>query len=83
MVVTVAVADGLSVAVGGTGLAVFVTDGLAVAVASSVAVGRAVGVMVGAVLQETTNNNKIAEISFFNFHLSSKSHDTANPKGCQ
>ena len=79
----VAVAEGLGVADAGTGLAVFVAEGLTVAVDSSVAVGKEVGAMVGAALQETTNNNKIAEISFFNLHLSSKNHHTANQNGCQ
>jgi hypothetical protein len=79
----VAVAEGLGVADAGTGVAVYVAEGLAVAVGSSVAVGSEVGAMVGAVLQETTNNNKIAESSFFNLHLSSKCHDTAKQNTCQ
>ena len=80
---TAAVAEGLGVAVAGSGLGEFVTEGCTVAVASTVSVGIEVGVAVGAVVQETTNNSKITEINFFNFHLSSKSHDTANQKGCQ
>jgi hypothetical protein len=79
----VAVAEGLGVAVARTGLGEFVTEGMAVAVVPSVAVGTEVGAIVGAALHETTNNNRIAEISFFNFHLSLKIHDTANQIGCQ
>ncbi len=80
----VAVAEGLGVAVAGTGLGEFVTEGMVVAVAASVAVGNAVGAIVGAAVQDTTNsNNKIAEIIFFNLHLSSKIHHTPNQNTCQ
>ena len=79
----VAVAEGLGVAVAGTGLGEFVTVGMMVAVAASVAVGNGVGAIVGAAVQDTTNNNKIADIIFFNLHLSSKIHHTPNQNTCQ
>ena len=78
-----AVAEGLGVADAGTGLGEFVTEGCTVAVASGVSVGKEVGAAVGPALQDTTSNNKITETNFFNFHLSSKSHDTSNQNSCQ
>lgn len=81
--VMVAVAEGLGVAVAGTGLGEYVAEGSMVAIDSSVTVGKAVGAMVGAALQDTTNNSKIAEIILFNLHLSLMKHHTSNRNDCQ
>ncbi len=75
--VIVGVAEGLGVAVGGSGLGDIVADGLTVAVGAS---GVEVGAGVGAAVQDTiNNNNRNAEMIFFNGHLSLlKSHHTSN-----